>query len=89
MDLQHPSASPPEILAPAGNKASFLAAIAAGADAVYCGLKFFSAHMAAKNFTIDFSSSRSSRIQPLYACLQGGIYPSLFHNAITQKFIRS
>ena len=53
MDVQHPSASPPEILAPAGNKASFLAAIAAGADAVYCGLKFFSARMAAKNFTIE------------------------------------
>ncbi|MGD8647553.1 MAG: peptidase U32 family protein, partial [Desulfobacterales bacterium] len=53
MDLQHPSASPPEILAPAGNKASFLAAIAAKADAVYCGLKFFSARMAAKNFTIE------------------------------------
>ena len=53
MDLQHPSASPPEILAPAGNKASFLAAMAAGADAVYCGLKFFSARMAAKNFTIE------------------------------------
>jgi len=33
----------PSILAPAGNKASFLAALAAGADAVYCGLKQFSA----------------------------------------------
>ena len=53
MDVQHRSTSPPEILAPAGNKASFLAAIAAGADAVYCGLKFFSARMAAKNFTIE------------------------------------
>ena len=41
----------PEILAPAGNRASFLAAIAAGADAVYCGLKDFSARMEAKNFT--------------------------------------
>jgi putative protease len=53
MDVQHLSTSPPEILAPAGNKASFLAAIAAGADAIYCGLKFFSARMAAKNFTIE------------------------------------
>ncbi|MBA3036148.1 MAG: U32 family peptidase [Desulfobacterium sp.] len=43
----------PQILAPAGNKASFLAAIAAGADAVYCGLKNYSARMEAKNFTID------------------------------------
>lgn len=43
----------PLILAPAGRKDSFLAAIAAGADAVYCGLKNFSARMEAKNFTIE------------------------------------
>jgi putative protease len=53
MDVQQPSTSPPEILAPAGNKASFLAAIAAGADAVYCGLKLFSARMEAKNFSVE------------------------------------
>lgn len=41
----------PAILAPAGNRASFLAALAAGADAVYCGLKQFSARMEAKNFS--------------------------------------
>ncbi len=43
---------PPEILAPAGDRASFLAALAAGADAVYCGLKRFSARMAARNFSL-------------------------------------
>lgn len=43
----------PVILAPAGNRASFLAALAAGADAVYCGLKNFSARMEAKNFSIE------------------------------------
>jgi putative protease len=43
----------PEILAPAGNRDSFLAALAAGADAIYCGLKSFSARMAAQNFTIE------------------------------------
>jgi putative protease len=43
----------PEILSPAGGKASFLAALAAGADAVYCGLKVFSARMAAENFTVE------------------------------------
>ena len=42
----------PLILAPAGNRASFLAALAAGADAVYCGLKSYSARAEAKNFTI-------------------------------------
>ena len=45
--------SPPEILAPAGNQDAFLAALAAGADAVYCGLKRFSARMAAVNFDMD------------------------------------
>ncbi|MEG2173281.1 MAG: U32 family peptidase [Desulfovibrionaceae bacterium] len=40
----------PEILAPAGDGPSFLAALAAGADAVYLGLKHFSARMQAENF---------------------------------------
>ncbi len=43
----------PEILAPAGNRKAFLAALAAGADAIYCGLRSFSARMAAKNFTLE------------------------------------
>ncbi|WP_319407797.1 peptidase U32 family protein [uncultured Desulfosarcina sp.] len=43
----------PAILAPAGNRAAFLAALAAGADAVYCGLKSLSARMEAKNFSLD------------------------------------
>jgi putative protease len=45
--------SKPEILAPAGTRESFLAAIAAGADAIFCGLKSFSARMEAKNFSIE------------------------------------
>jgi putative protease len=48
-----PDTSKPAILAPVGNRASFLAALAAGADAVYCGLKSLSARMAAKNFSLD------------------------------------
>jgi U32 family peptidase len=43
----------PQILAPAGNNASFLAALAAGADAVYCGLKAFSARMTSDNFQME------------------------------------
>lgn len=43
----------PEILAPAGDKPSFLAALAAGADAVYLGLKHFSARMQADNFGVS------------------------------------
>lgn len=46
-------AKKPEILAPAGDPYSFLAALAAGADAVYCGLKHFSARMLARNFSIS------------------------------------
>ncbi|MDY6792908.1 MAG: peptidase U32 family protein [Thermodesulfobacteriota bacterium] len=49
-DTGHPV---PEILAPAGSKASFLAALAAGADSVYCGMKQFSARMEAKNFGLE------------------------------------
>ena len=44
---------PPAILAPAGNREAFLSALAAGADAIYCGLKAFSARMAAKNFSLE------------------------------------
>jgi putative protease len=43
----------PEIMAPAGDTSSFLAAVAAGADAVYVGLKHFSARMQATNFSIS------------------------------------
>lgn len=42
-----------EILAPAGSYQSFMAAIAAGADAVYAGGPRFGARAFAKNFTID------------------------------------
>lgn len=41
---------PPIILAPAGHRDSFLAALAAGADAIYCGTTDFSARRLAPNF---------------------------------------
>ena len=40
-----------ELLAPSGNMESFMAAVSAGADAVYVGLKDFSARAKAKNFS--------------------------------------
>jgi putative protease len=56
-------------MAPAGDRASFLAAVAAGADAVYLGLKHFSARMQAKNFglgelatLVDFAHERGVRV---------------------------
>ena len=42
-----------EILAPAGGKQGFYAAVNAGADAVYLGLKDFSARASAENFTFE------------------------------------
>src|SRR5512136_1910543 len=43
----------PELLAPAGSLESFFAAMEMGADAVYAGLREFSARAKAKNFTLD------------------------------------
>lgn len=43
----------PEILAPAGGREQFMAALNAGADAVYLGLKQFNARARAENFTIE------------------------------------
>src|SRR5690242_5450220 len=43
----------PEILAPAGGREQFFAALNAGADAVYLGLKQFNARSRAANFTAD------------------------------------
>lgn len=47
----------PAIMAPAGDRDAFLSAVAAGADAIYCGLKRFSARMAAENFDISTLAS--------------------------------
>ena len=43
----------PEVLAPAGDEAAMRAAVAAGADAVYFGLKDFNARARAKNFDAE------------------------------------
>ncbi len=42
--------APPELLAPAGSLEAFFAAVDGGADAIYVGLKEFSARAKAKNF---------------------------------------
>lgn len=59
----------PEILAPAGDTECFLAALAAGADSIYLGLKNFSARMEAKNFSlselarlVDLAHANSCRV---------------------------
>ena len=42
-----------ELLAPAGDKAALISAIANGADAVYFGLDIFNARIRAENFTLE------------------------------------
>ena len=42
-----------EVLAPAGDDAAFMAALNAGADAIYLGLKDFSARKSAANFSLE------------------------------------
>ena len=50
----------PELLAPAGDFESLIAAVSAGADAVYVGGKLFSARAYAKNFDIEEIASAVS-----------------------------
>ena len=47
------SAAHPELLAPAGGPDAFAAALAAGADAIYCGMGSFNARRKAENFSDD------------------------------------
>ncbi|MDR3176257.1 MAG: U32 family peptidase [Desulfovibrio sp.] len=70
----------PEILAPAGDLRSALAAFAAGADAVYLGLKHFSARMEAENFSssallslLDTAHSQGRRV---YVALNTMVKPA-------------
>lgn len=49
--MSSPHTSSPELLAPAGGPEPFYAALAAGADAIYCGMGSFNARRKATNFT--------------------------------------
>ena len=50
-----PCTALPEVLAPAGGWPQLIAAIAAGADAVYLGIREFNARARAENFDITGS----------------------------------
>ncbi|MDX1708805.1 MAG: U32 family peptidase, partial [Desulfobacterales bacterium] len=65
--------------------ASFLAAVAAGADAIYCGTKHFSARMQAINFTpqelkplVDLAHDRGIKV---YVTLNTLLKPDDLHTA--------
>ncbi|SEA80606.1 putative protease [Desulfuromusa kysingii] len=63
----------PELLAPAGSMEAFFAAVDAGADAVYTGMKEFSARAKAKNFNLkeieQITSYMQQRGKRLYVAL--------------------
>jgi putative protease len=68
--------SKPELLAPAGSVASFVAAVENGADAVYLGLKRFSARQYADNFTLpelkgalEIARERDVKVYPAFNSL--------------------
>lgn len=77
--------SKPEILAPAGSRAGFVAAMAAGADAIYCGLKQFSARMAAENFTMEelaaLVAAAHARNTKVYVTLNSLVKPDELNEA--------
>ena len=56
MPIPYSQSRKPELLSPAGNMESFFAAVEKGADAVYFGLKSFSARASAQNFSLDDAS---------------------------------
>ncbi len=60
-------------MAPAGDSQAFLAALAAGADAVYLGLKHYSARMQAENFSI----SELSRLANLARAKDAKVYVAM------------
>ncbi|MDR1490999.1 MAG: U32 family peptidase [Desulfovibrio sp.] len=79
----------PEILAPAGDPRSALAALAAGADAVYLGLKHFSARMEAENFSssallclLDAAHSQGRRVYVALNTLVKPAEPPKVHSLI-------
>ncbi len=69
----------PELLAPAGDKESVRAALAAGADAVYFGGNLFNARMKAKNFDLD------AMAEIIAICHQNGVKCYLTLNTLIMQ----
>ena len=77
-----------EILAPAGSKKSFIAAVEAGADAVYCGLGRFSARSKAENFSpqefCDYTHYAHSKNVKVYAAFNTLVKQQELKEAVKQ-----
>jgi collagenase-like PrtC family protease len=75
-----------EILAPAGSKDAFLAALGAGADAVYAGLGTLNARRGASNFTLKSLKQCTKRAHLLgskvYATVNVAILPAEMEEAL-------
>lgn len=73
----------PEILAPAGDMPAALAALAAGADALYLGLKHFSARMQAENFSVKdlakLASLAHKHERKIYVTVNSLVKPNDIH----------
>ena len=77
-----------EILAPAGDKNSVLAAVNAGANAVYLGLKAYSARSSAKNFDYE-NFEEISKYCHLFGVKVYVALNTLVKNAELEDFITS
>ncbi len=82
----------PELLAPAGGLDQMLAAIAAGADAIYAGLGGFNARVSAHGFTDDEFAAVPWRVRMVCACMRRLTYlcsttswPTRWHWGHTRK----
>ncbi len=77
-----------EILAPAGDKNSAFAAINAGADAIYLGLKQFSARSSAENFGVE-EFAEIVKTAHLFGVKVYVAMNTLVKNAELENFLRS
>ncbi len=75
----------PEVLAPAGSYESLVAAVRAGADAVYLGADGFNARRNARNFTIEPSGDATSLAEAVSFCHTRGVKVHLTLNTLVRE----
>ena len=77
----------PELLAPAGDKKAFTAALDAGADSVYIGLKAFNARALARNFSpreaADLVAFAHERGKKVFVAMNALVKESELEHAVT------